>query len=145
MNILCVCTGNVCRSPMLEALLRRELEQQGLTEFTVSSAGTMTDDGMIPTEQAVTAMNEIGLDISGHTSRQVTRAIVENTDVFVALTPEHGVALAFYHGADPKKIVVPGSGIADPFGSPLPVYRQCRDLLLETLPQLIEDIKALCS
>ena len=145
MNILCVCTGNVCRSPMLEALLRREFERQGLTDFTVASAGTMTNDGMLPTEQAVTAMNEIGLDISDHTSRQVNRKIVENTDVFVALTPEHGVALAFYHGADPKKIVVPGGGITDPFGSPLPVYRRCRDLLLETMPQLIEDIKALCS
>ncbi len=144
MNILCVCTGNVCRSPMLEALLRREFEQQGLTDFHVSSAGTMTDNGMIPTEQSVTAMNEIGLDISGHTSRQITREIVENTDVFVALTTEHGVALAFYHGADPEKIVVPGGGIDDPFGSPLPIYRQCRDLLLETLPQLVEDIKALC-
>ncbi len=145
MNILCVCTGNVCRSPMLEALLRREFEQQGLTDFTVSSAGTMTDNGMIPTKQAVTAMNEIGIDISGHTSRQVTREIVKNTDVFVALTPEHGVALAFYHGTDPEKIVVPGGGIADPFGRPLTAYRQCRDLLLETLPQLVEDIKALCS
>ena len=144
MKILCVCTGNVCRSPMLEALLRRELKKEGFTDFTVSSAGTMTDDGMIPTEHAVTAMNEIGLDISEHASRQVNRTIVEDTDIFVALTTEHCVALAFYHGADPKKILVPGAGVPDPFGSPLPVYRQCRDLLLETLPQLIEDIKALC-
>lgn len=144
MNILCVCTGNVCRSPMLEELLRCELKKQGFTDFTVSSAGTMTDDDMIPTEQAVTAMNELGLDISKHTSRQITRKIVENTDIFVALTPEHGVTLAFYHGADPKKIVVPGAGITDPFGKPLAAYRQCRDRLLEALPQLIEDIKALC-
>ena len=144
MNILCVCTGNVCRSPMLEALLRRELKKEGFRDVTVSSAGTLTDNGMVPTPQAITAMHEIDLDISGHTSRQVTRSIVENTDIFVALTTEHGVALAFYHGADPEKIVVPGAGIPDPFGNPLPAYRECRDLLLETLPQLIEDIKALC-
>lgn len=144
MNILCVCTGNVCRSPMLETLLRRELKKAGLSDFTVSSAGTMTHDSMVPTEQAVTAMKEIGLDISQHTSRQITPAIVENTDVFVALTAEHGVALAFHHGVDPKKILVPGLGVPDPFGSPLAVYRKCRDLLLETLPQLIEDIKDLC-
>ncbi len=144
MKILCVCTGNVCRSPMLEALLRRELEKQGLADFTVSSAGTMTNDGMMPTEQAITVMKEIGLDISAHTSRQVNHAIVEDTDVFVTLTTEHGVALAFYHCADPKKIVVPGAGVPDPFGGSLSVYRQCRDLLLETLPQLVEDIKALC-
>lgn len=144
MKILCVCTGNVCRSPMLEALLRRELEKEGFTDFTVSSAGTMTNDGMLPSEQSVIAMQEIGLDISGHTSRQVDRSIVEDTDIFVALTTEHGVALAFHFGADPKKILVPGAGVPDPIGSPLPVYCECRDLLLETMPQLIEDIKALC-
>ncbi len=144
MNILCVCTGNVCRSPMLEALLRRELEKQGLFDFTVESAGTMTDDGMVPTPQAIAAMQEIGVDISEHTSRQVTPAIVDNADVFVALTTEHGVALAFYHGADPEKVIVPGHGIADPFGQPLAAYRACRDELIACLPQLIEDIKALC-
>ena len=143
MNILCVCTGNVCRSPMLAALLRRELEKQGFTDFTVESAGTMTDNGMVPTPQAITAMQEIGIDISEHTSRQVRPAIVDNADVFVALTTEHGVALAFYHGADPEKVVVPGHGIADPFGRPLAAYRECRDELINCLPQLIDDIKAL--
>ncbi len=143
MNILCVCTGNVCRSPMLEALLRREFEKEGLTDITVRSAGVMTNDGMSPTPQAITAMQEIGIDISEHLSRQVTPEIVDWTDVFVALTTEHGVTLAFYHAADPEKIVVPGAGIADPYGYPLPAYRDCRDELLETLPTLMQDIKAL--
>lgn len=143
MNILCVCTGNVCRSPMLEALLQRELEKQGFTDFTVRSAGTMTNDGMMPTPQAITAMQEIGIDISEHVSRQVTPAIAAETDAFVALTTKHGVDLVFYHGADPKKIIVPGEGIPDPFGSPLPVYRECRDSLIEAMPQVIEDLKAL--
>ncbi len=143
MNILCVCTGNVCRSPMLEALLRCELTKQGFTDFNVSSAGTMTDNGMVPTSQAIAAMQEVGIDISEHTSRQVTNAIVDDTDIFVALTTEHGVALAFYYGADPEKVVVPGGGIADPFGQPLSAYRECRDELIACLPQLVDDIKAL--
>lgn len=145
MNVLCVCTGNICRSPMLEALLRLEFEKIGRTDITVRSAGTMTDDDMIPTPHAVTVMQEIGIDISEHSSRQITPAIVESNDIFVALTTEHGVALAFYHGADPEKIVVPGAGIADPYGHPLSVYRKCRDDLLESLPQLVADILALCA
>ena len=143
MNILCVCTGNMCRSPMAEALLRRELEAAGMTEYTVSSAGTFTDDNLPPSTEAITAMSEIGMDISAHRSRQITPAIVDETDIFVAMTTEHGVALAFYHNADPEKIVVPGAGIADPYGAPLNVYRNCRDMLIEAMPQLIEDIKAL--
>lgn len=143
MNILCVCTGNMCRSPMMEALLRRELEAAGMTEYSVSSAGTFTDDGVPASTEAITVMNEIGIDISAHRSRQITPAIVDETDIFVAMTTEHGVTLAFYHDADPKKVLVPGNGIADPYGAPLNVYRNCRDMLIEALPQLIEDIKAL--
>lgn len=142
-KVLCVCTGNVCRSPMLEALLRREFEKEGITDCVVESAGTVTDDGMIPTTQAITAMQEIGIDISEHSSRQITNEIVDSTDIFVALTTEHGVALAFYYGADPERILVPGGGIADPFGYPLGAYRECRDDLLEALPELMENIKAL--
>ena len=143
MNILCVCTGNMCRSPMAEALLRRELEAAGMTEYTVSSAGTFTDDNVPASTEAITAMNGIGLDISDRRSRQITPAIVDETDIFVAMTTEHGVTLAFYHNVDPEKIVVPGAGIADPYGAPLNVYRGCRDMLIEAMPQLIEDIKAL--
>ncbi len=142
MRILCVCTGNVCRSPMLEALLRREYEKLGRADVTVHSAGVMTNDGMSPTPEAITAMNEIGLDISEHRSRQVTPAIIDDSDVFAALTTEHGVTLAFYHAADPEKVVVPGAGIPDPYGRPLSAYRACRDELLETLPKLMEDIDA---
>ena len=143
MNILCVCTGNVCRSPMLEALLRREFQKEGFTDVTVSSAGTCTDDGMVPTTQAITAMQEIGIDIADHTSRQLTPSIVDQNDIFVALTTEHGVSLAFHYGVKPEKILVPGGGIADPFGYPLGAYRECREYLLESLPELINDIKAL--
>ena len=144
MKILCVCTGNVCRSPMLEALLQREYEKLGRTDVTVHSAGVMTNDDMPPTAEAVAVMKEIGIDISGHRSRQVTPAIVEESDVFVALTTEHGVTLAFYHAADPEKVVVPGAGIPDPYCLPIAAYRECRDDLLEALPQLIADIDALC-
>ena len=129
---------------MLEAFLRLEFEKIGRTDITVQSAGTMTDDNLSPTPQAIAAMHEIGIDISEHRSRQITPTIVDNTDIFVALTTEHGVALAFYHGADPEKIVVPGAGIADPYGHPLSVYRKCRDDIQESLPQLIKDILAQC-
>ena len=88
-------------------------------------------------------MNEIGIDISAHRSRQMTHAIAEQNDVFVVMTPQHGVSLAFYYGVDPEKMAIPGDGIPDPFGYDLNVYRECRDALLEAIPQLVEDIKAL--
>lgn len=142
MNILCVCTGNICRSPMLTCLLRDALEKEGI-ECTVTGAGTATTDGVPPSPHAITAMHEIGVDIADLRSRQITQAIVDETDVFVALSVQHGVTLAFQYGADPECIVVPGDGIPDPYGQSLEVYRACRDELVERLPQVIDDIKAL--
>lgn len=140
MTILCVCTGNICRSPMLTYLLRDALAKEGIS-CTVSGAGTGTIDGDPPTMHAITAMREIGVDISEHRSRQITPSLVAETDLFIALSVEHGVTLAFQYGVDPENILVPGSGVPDPFGRDLAAYRDCRDQLLEELPQLVHDIK----
>lgn len=142
MNILCICTGNICRSPMMEYFLKNALAEQ-FPKAAVFSAGLATDDGYTPTPHAVAAMNEIGVDISGHRSRQLTQAIADNTDAFVAMTTEHGVTLAFHYGVDPKKIIVPGAGVPDPYGQDLATYRTCRDLLQASLPQVIEELQAL--
>ena len=141
MNVLCVCTGNICRSPMLTVLLRDALAKEGLS-LSVNGAGTATTDGVPPSPHAITAMHEIGLDVSELRSRQITPAIVEDTDIFVALSVEHGVTLAFQYDVDPEIILVPGAGIPAPYGQDLATYRACRDSLIEALPQLIEDIKA---
>ncbi len=142
MNVLCVCTGNICRSPMLTYLLRDALAKEGLS-LTVVGAGTATTDGVPPSPHAITVMNEIGIDISDNRSRQMTNAIADETDIFVALSVEHGVALAFQFAVDPENILVPGAGIPDPYGRDLATYRECRDMLIEALPQLVEDIKGL--
>ena len=128
---------------MLEYLLQNELPKHGLTDMTVAGAGTHTIDDEPPSAHAITVMQEIGIDISGHRSRQMTQAIADETDIFIALTTEHGVTLAFHYGVDPEKILIPGEGIPDPYGCDLNTYRACRDAMLEALPQLIEDLKAL--
>lgn len=141
MKIVCVCTGNICRSPMLTYLLRDALEKEGI-ECEVSGAGTGTRDGIPPSAHAITAMQEIGVDISENRSRQMTLEIADTTDLFVALSVEHGVTLAFQYDVKPEKIIVPGDGVPDPYGMDLATYRTCRDMLVDSLPQLVADIKA---
>lgn len=142
MNILCVCTGNICRSPMLTYLLRDALAKEGI-DCEVTGAGTATTDGVPPSAHTITVMKELDIDISENRSRQMTLEIAEDTDICVALSVEHGVTMAFQYGIDPERILVPGSGIPDPFGCDLDTYRQCRDQLMEALPQLVADVKAL--
>ena len=70
-HVLVVCVGNICRSPMAEALLRREL--RGQEGFTVDSAGLGALVGHPASEYSVELMAEIGEDISGHRAREFIR------------------------------------------------------------------------
>ena len=65
-TILFICTGNVCRSPMAEALFRRVVQGRG--EFRVLSAGIGAMNGQPPTPHSARAMQELGVDISAQRS-----------------------------------------------------------------------------
>ncbi|WP_336661909.1 arsenate reductase/protein-tyrosine-phosphatase family protein [Leucobacter sp. USHLN154] len=87
LHILTVCTGNVCRSPLVEVLLRQVL--RGLP-VSVTSAGTaaLVGDAMTPQNQRIA--DELGIaDGASHRARQVTRDMLEAADLVLALTREH--------------------------------------------------------
>lgn len=87
MNVLLVCTGNICRSPMAEGVLRHLVEEAGLADrITIDSAGTHgfhAGKAPEPKAQAEAAAN--GLDISGLVSREVTRADLEHEGLVLAM------------------------------------------------------------
>jgi protein-tyrosine phosphatase len=86
-EVLVVCTGNICRSPMGEVLLRAHLGVHGVPAR-VRSAGTLAWGGGA-TDHAVAVMREHGLDLSGHESRQLDRALVESADLVLGMTRNH--------------------------------------------------------
>jgi protein-tyrosine phosphatase len=93
-TILIVCTGNICRSPMAEGLLRRELAERGIEGVLVESAGISGWDGSPATVEAVEAMAGNGIDISAHLGRRLSRSMVSSGDLILAMAAEHrdGVA-----------------------------------------------------
>ena len=90
-----VCTGNTCRSPMAEALLRATLAKrgQGLEKLKVASFGLAAQDGQPVSANSVKAMQRIGLDVSGHLSRLLTQADVDRSTVIFGMTESHLAAL----------------------------------------------------
>src|SRR6266536_4315121 len=92
-TILLVCTGNICRSPMASGFLTGLLRDQGVGGVMVESCGVSAWGGSPATPEAVEAMRERGLDISGHVARRMNRRIIESADLIVGMASEHREAV----------------------------------------------------
>lgn len=88
-KILIVCTGNTCRSPMAEGILKSMLDHRGKTDISVSSAGISGLDNHPAAQYAIEAAAHWGVDISNHRGRSITRRMIDNADLILAMSPEH--------------------------------------------------------
>ncbi|MEX0907690.1 MAG: low molecular weight protein arginine phosphatase [Gemmatimonadota bacterium] len=130
-NLLFVCTGNTCRSPMAEAIATGLLSERGWTHVEVRSAGISAADGSPATREAVDVSREQGLDLARHASRLVTPELLEWADLVLAMGSSHMRALEDL-GTGGKAALVSsfldgdgtGESIADPFGSDIDSYRR---------------------
>lgn len=133
-RILFVCTGNTCRSPLAEGIARKILVDRYRNDVDVSSAGTDAWDGGAATDEALLVGIERGLDIGAHRSRKLTREIVRDAELILAMSPHHLTAARRLGGADKTHLLSQyatsgGSDrmIRDPFGGDLEAYRATAD------------------
>ncbi|MBT8340956.1 MAG: hypothetical protein KJP07_13150 [Desulfatitalea sp.] len=130
-EILIVCTGNICRSPMAAGLLAHLLPPQLKHVVTVGSAGTNALHGHQAAPHAVQTMAEEGIDISAHRARQVSNDLVRPADLILTMERFHQNAvrqMILWNRArvrmlteyDRDQIL---QDIPDPYGEPLKHYR----------------------
>ena len=154
-HILTICTANICRSPMAEGLLRHALAAQPapLKSLRVVSAGVAARAGELVTEDSVQAMKKAGIDISGHRSQPVTKALLDGALAVFCMTESHRAMIALMFDPPPKNIFLfreflppdDEKEIADPYGGPYALYELCRDEMVEAIPSLIEELKKLAA
>lgn len=117
MRVLCVCTGNTCRSPMLAVLLDAALRRRGVSA-TVESAGTAASQGEPASAGAQAAMARRGLDLSAHRSRPLAGLDLGGFEAVFAVSSRHA-AFVRAQGVPAGRISVVAAergGVPDPWG-----------------------------
>ncbi len=134
MNILFVCTGNTCRSPMAEGYLKHKK----IKDINVKSAGIYADNEPV-SENSRDVMDEIGINISSHLSCGITLDLLHWADKIFCMSPSHRSAL-LSAGVPCEKLFVLGLGILDPFGQDISVYRNCRDEIIREIDKIFSTV-----
>jgi protein-tyrosine phosphatase len=133
-TVLFVCTANMCRSPLAQAIAAERAERRGLHELRFESAGRKTLDGRSATDDAVAVAREHGLDLGGHRSRLLTSELVGQADLVVALDRQARDAAGGLGGAGKTRLL----DVADPVGRGLDEYRRTFARLERGLDPILE-------
>lgn len=146
-TVVLVCSGNTCRSPMAEALLRAALGKEGgrLAKLHVLSGGLGAYPGDPASPHAVKAASRIGLDLGAHASCPLDQATIDRAVAVFGMAAGHvdGIRARFTNlpplvqRLREELPAAAGRDIPDPFGGTLAEYEACRDSMVEALPSVV--------
>ena len=144
-TIVFVCTGNTCRSPLAEALLRRRAASIGGPALRVLSAGLSAGYGSAASPESVDLAREAGADLTDHRSQPLTEELLDGADRVLCMTARHRAAI-LRHRPDVRDRVTlldpAGGDIPDPIGGGMADYEACRDAIERGLEALMIEFGA---
>ena len=153
MKIMFICTGNICRSAMADAMLKYKIKDTDLeNKIEVYSAGTYAETGAYATYNAIEAMDELGVDLRLHRATNILDSNIQDMDLILCATQNHrDFIISMYPDLINKTFTIKeyadydtetGIDIPDPWGYDLTVYRKCASVLDTCLDKIIERLKS---
>lgn len=148
-SILVVCTGNICRSPMAEGVLKEAFRAHGLGHIRIESTGTFGWDTEPPTPPAVQACKETGLDIAELRSCPINGDMVDDADLILAMEENHLETIREWFRPEGAKLRLlgdfhpeePGMEIPDPYRKSVRHYRKVLERIRQCTDGLVRHLK----
>ena len=141
MRILFVCTGNTCRSPMAHAYVAARFRQAGRSDWEALSAGVAAWSNSPASEQSISVMSEMGIDLRGFRSTRLTVQLADSVDRIVGMTAGHLRALRALGVPEEKLMLLADPlDVPDPFGGVLEEYRRVFSFMKPALDNLTDQL-----
>lgn len=148
MKILFVCTGNTCRSPMAEGMLKKMLKDRGIEKmYEAASMGTFAHEGEGASKNAIEVMNKRGVDISSHKARGIAAELL-SADLILTMTRGHRNYLRDGFPQIKDKVFLlddfvggTGSDILDPYGGDVLAYDRAAEEIISRLERLMDRLE----
>jgi protein-tyrosine phosphatase len=141
-RILFVCTGNTCRSPMAELILKEKLKNAGIKGIRVSSAGLMAEEKSKMSRHSFEALKLLGITNYSFRSKRVTHDILVKSDLIICMTIHHVEYLKGFENVYSIGQFTGLKDVSDPYGGRLMDYiktsHEIEDACNVILEKLIE-------